>query len=457
MAMFGSKKAKPSEGSDLVLAYLEDAQRVRATVIALDPKGREVPASLVAVTEERVTLSFQGRVMAEKGEAVSLIFFLDGLRLKAKGRLQELKTGTMILDLPASIELAERRRQPRARLNQREGATAIALTGLFEGIGLTGSIDNISEGGLCLKVGRAMNVKTQGPMHLGPNLISVGEPFMLIKLSKLPKCPLIELAGVATHVASEGGILSVGIAFEAGKGGLLGPVKALVSSRASAIPATVPPKARRLQEPKAEPGEAPIELATPRPVQAKTSEPPPAPAPEPTPEPAPAPPVPAPASETTAEAPEPTARGSALLRMKKRARTILLAMPSGPDRDALALLPCPGGYGKGGGPAPRAGPPAPPRGGAGRGGVRVTFPERVACLGEAQLVSGDGGVAELRGLALATLIRQRLEAPVLLAEASVDAELVLGAQESGVAQVLVKPYDLDEDFLSLIEGHLGLA
>jgi hypothetical protein len=39
----------------------------------------------------------------------------------------------------------------------------------------------------------------------------------------------------------------------------------------------------------------------------------------------------------------------------------------------------------------------------------------------------------------------------------VDAELVLGAQASGVAQVLVKPYDLDEAFLSLIEGHLGLA
>ncbi|MBK9797858.1 MAG: hypothetical protein IPP58_15530 [Holophagaceae bacterium] len=439
MAMFGSKKAKPSEGSELVLAYLEDAQRVRATVIALDPKGREIPASLVAVTEERVTLSIQGRVMAEKGEAVSLIFFLDGLRLKAKGRLQELKTGTMILELPTAIELAERRRQPRARLNQREGATAIALTGLFEGIGLTGSIDNISEGGLCLKVGRAMNVKTQGPMHLGPNLISVGEPFMLIKLSKLPKCPLIELAGVATHVASEGGILSVGIAFEAGKSGLLGPVKALVSSRASAIPATVPPKARRLQEPKAEPGEAPIELASPRPVQAKTSEPTPAPEPPPAPsaEPAPAPPAPAPEAQAAAEAPELSARGSALLRMKKRARSILLAMPSGPDRDALAVFLSLDGYGK----------------------VRVaaTLTELLECLEEAQLVFVDGGVAELQGLALATLIRQRLEAPVLLAEASVDSELVLGAQESGVAQVLVKPYDLDEDFLNLIEGHLGLA
>ena len=213
MAMFGLKKSKPSEGSDLALAYLEDAQRVRATVLAIDPKGREIPASLVPVTEERVSLSNQGRIMAEKGEPIGLLFYLDGLRLKATGKLLDLKTGTLTMELPGSIVLAERRKKPRARLNQREGATAIALTGLFEGIGLTGTIDNISEGGLCMKVGRAMNVKTQGPMHLGPNLVSVGEVFMLIKLSKLPKCPLIEIGGLATHVASEGGLLSVGIAF----------------------------------------------------------------------------------------------------------------------------------------------------------------------------------------------------------------------------------------------------
>ena len=442
MAMFGSKKTKPSEGAELVLAYLEDAQRVRATVIALDPKGREIPASLVAVTEERITLSIQGKVMAEKGESIGLIFFLDGLRLKTKGRVQDLKTGTMILELPSSIELAERRKQPRARLNQREGAIAIALTGLFEGIGLTGTLDNISEGGLCLKVGRAMNVKTQGPMHLGPNLISVGEPFMLIKLSKLPKCPLIELSGVATHVASEGGILSVGIAFESGKQSLLSPVKALVASRSSGIPSTVPPKARRIQEPEPALGETPIELAAPRPIPVKTPElPPPPAAPEPVVEvvqPTPATvPSPAPVTAAVPEKVETIPRGSALLRVKKRSRGILLAMPEGADREALAAFLSNDGYGR----ILRA----------------ATLTEVLTQLDQVHLAFVDGGVAELQGLALASLIHQRLEAPVLLAEASVDAELVLGAQENGVAQVLVKPYGLDEDFLCMVEGHLGLA
>ncbi len=272
MAMFGMRKTKPTEGSELVLAYLEEAQRVRTALLAFDPMGRETPASLVAVTEERVTLSIQGRVMAEKGEPLSLVFHLDGLRFKATGRIQESKAGTLLLDLPTNIDLAERRKNPRARLNQREGATAIALTGLFDGVGLTGTIDNISGGGMCLKVGRAMNVKTQGPMHLGPNLLSVGEVFMLIKLSKLPKCPLIELGGTATHVASEGGLLSVGIAFESGKDSLLGPVRSLVSSRSNSIPSSVPPKVRRAQEAAARPEEPSIGLAPARPTPKKEPE-----------------------------------------------------------------------------------------------------------------------------------------------------------------------------------------
>jgi len=437
MAMFGLKKSKPSEGSELVLAYLEDAQRVRATILAVDPKGREIPASLVVVTEERVTLGVQGRVMAEKGEPIGLLFYLDGLRLKATGRLQELKPGTLVMELPTTITLAERRKKPRARLNQREGATAIALTGLFDGIGLTGAIDNISEGGMCLKVGRAMNVKTQGPMHMGPNLLSKGDVFMVIKLNKLPKCPLIEVGGVAAHVASEGNGLSVGITFESGKETILGPVKTMVTSRSGSLPTSVPPKARR-QPPKAEPAEPAVELAPPRPAQKK--EPDPAPAPPPAPALEPQPPAPAPVPETAPPQPDSANRGSALYRMKKRTRGVLLAMPEGPDREVLAGFLTADGYGK----------------------VRVaaTLTELLDELDEVQLVFVDDGVAELQGLALASLLQQRLdgqETPVVLAEASVDAELVLGAQQVGVAQVLVKPYALDAEFLQMIEGHLGIA
>ena len=413
MAIFGSKKAKSSEGSDLALAYLEEAQRLRATLVLLDPKGREIPASLVTITDERVTLSTQGKVLADKGDAVGILLFVDGLRLKVSSHALDVKPGTLVLDAPGSIELAERRKKARARLNPREGAAITALTGLFDGIGLTGSIENISEGGLCMRVGRAMNVKTQGPMHLGPNLVSVGDPFMLIKLTKLPKCPPIELGGVVTHVAAEGGGLVVGIAFEPGKEALLSPVKALVASRASAIPSAVPPKARRLQEAEAQPDDAGVELAAVRPAPKREPEPPP-PLPEP---PAPMaatapPPPPEPTPDVTHDHPEHGGRSLALLRVKKRSRGILLAMPEGGDRQALEAFLLQDGYG--------------------RVKVAGTLTELLEQVEDVQLVFVDGGVAELQGLQLASLILQRLEGerlPVVLAEGFVDAELVLGAQE----------------------------
>jgi DNA-binding response OmpR family regulator len=135
-------------------------------------------------------------------------------------------------------------------------------------------------------------------------------------------------------------------------------------------------------------------------------------------------------------------RSQAILRMKKRTRGILLALPAGPEREALASFLGQDGYG------------------------RVPCADTLTDLLEQldrpglHLIFVDGGVAELQGLALASLLRHRMGdelPPVILAEDSVDADLVLGAQETGVAQILVKPYDLDQDFLHMIEGHLGIG
>jgi DNA-binding response OmpR family regulator len=115
-------------------------------------------------------------------------------------------------------------------------------------------------------------------------------------------------------------------------------------------------------------------------------------------------------------------------------------MREGPDRDALAAFLMADGYGQ---VLPVA-----------------TLTELLGFLDRASLVFVDGGVAEIQGIALASLLRRKLQEdmpPVILAEDTVDSELVMGAQETGVAQILVKPYDLDHDFLHLIEEHLGIG
>ncbi len=438
MAMFGSKKSKPSEGSELVLAYLEEAQRVRTHLTLMDAKDRSVTATLTSVTEERVSLSLQTPLQADKGASLSLMFILDGLRFKTSARLLEMKPGSAVLDLPTAISLAERRKRPRARLNPREGATAIALTGLFDGVGINGTIENISETGVCIRVDRAMEVKTQRKMHMGANLLAVGQPLMLIKLTKLPKCPTLELEGTVAYLDASQGLL-VGIAFDPGKASLLAPVRALVASRTAAIPMTVPPKARRQVE---DDGEDEGTHHRPAPKQEPEA------APETPPADTTAAPViePPPASPTQELDPVPVVhlddRSQALLRVKKRTRGILLAMPEGPHRDLLQGFLAEEGYG------------------------RVLCADTLTDLLDhldhpgLHLVLVDGGVAEVQGLALASLLRHRMGEdmpPVVLAEESVDAELVLGAQEAGVAQILVKPYGLDPDFLHMLEEHLGIG
>lgn len=439
MAMFGSKKSKPSEGSELVLAYLEEAQRLRTHLTLMDGQDRGVPATLASVTEERVSLNLQSPLQADKGASLSLVFVLDGLRFKTSARLLEMKPGSAVLDLPTAISLAERRKRPRARLNPREGATAIALTGLFDGVGINGTIENISETGVCIRVDRAMEVKTQRKMHMGANLLAVGQPLMLIKLTKLPKCPTLELEGTVAYLDASQGLL-VGIAFDPGKASLLAPVRALVASRTTAIPTGVPLKARRQVEDDGE-GEGPHHHL-PAPKQE------PEPAPEAPPAATSAAPVPLPPPASPAPEPDPDSivhpedRSQALLRVKKRTRGILLAMPGGPDRDLLEAFLAEEGYG------------------------RILCADTLTDLLDhldhpgLHLVLVDGGVAEVQGLALASLLRHRMGEdmpPVVLAEESVDAELVLGAQETGVAQILVKPYGLDPDFLHMLEEHLGIG
>ncbi|BDU70392.1 hypothetical protein GETHOR_24930 [Geothrix oryzae] len=443
MAMFGLKKSKPSEGSEVVLAYLEEAQRVRTAITLMDGNGRSVAATLASVSEERVGLNLQGPLMADKGVNLSLFFVLDGLRFKAVGRLLEMKAGSAALELPAAISLAERRKKPRARLNAREGATATVLTGLFDGVGINGSVENISETGVCVRVDRAMEVKTQRKMHLGPNLMPVGQPLMLVKLSKLPKCPTIELAGTVAYMDASNQGLLVGIAFESGKESLLAPVRALVASRTTAIPTSVPPKARRQPEADRE-AEEPIHRPAPKKEPEAAPAPPPAPpaAPAPAAPSAPEPPPPAAPVMPVAPAAPIDERSQALLRVKKRTRGILLAMPEGPDRNQLAAFLTEDGYG--------------------RVLCAATLTDLLDHLDRPglNLVLVDGGVAEVQGLGLASLLKHRMEEdmpPVILAEASVDADLVLGAQETGVAQILVKPYALDQDFRRMIEEHLGIG
>ena len=275
VAIFGFGKDKGGEDATLlVLAYLEDALRLRSPFVLQGPLKHEIAATLHSVSEDGRTFRLLPEVpfRADKGGKVDFTLIHEGLRLGASTRVAEARDGVAVLHFPESLRLMERRRLPRARINPKENATLTALQDIFEGIGITSTLDNLSEGGARVKVERAINISSQKPMVLGTHLVTPGLGFMVLKLNNLPKsAPTLETKGKAVYISHGAGSLMVGFAFDKPPQAVEAALRRLVAGRAKPIPDAIPPKARRLKEPPKEvPKEAAQELPpeAPRPVPA---------------------------------------------------------------------------------------------------------------------------------------------------------------------------------------------
>ena len=193
MALFGFGKDRKEAGavSESVLAYLEEAQRTRAPFTLAGPRRTEVQATLLGIDEAAGTLHFQAAAVppVDKGARVEFLFIQDGLRVGGSGTVADVRATQVLVGLPEALELKERRSQPRARLNPKEGATLTALTGLFEGVGITGVVENLSEGGARVRVEKALNLKGEKRLPLSAILVPAGQPFMLVKLNHVAQVP----------------------------------------------------------------------------------------------------------------------------------------------------------------------------------------------------------------------------------------------------------------------------
>ncbi|MGA2081449.1 MAG: response regulator [Holophaga sp.] len=461
MAIFGFGKDRKEGGPafEQVLAYLEDAQRTRAPFTLVGPRKTEAAATLQAIDEAAGVLAFQvqGPLAADKGARIEILFLLEGLRLGAATQVVEVRSGLVQAALPEALELRERRCQPRARLNPKEGATLTALTGLFEGVGITGVVENLAEGGARVRVEKALNLKGEKRLPLGTALFPPGQEFMVVKLNKVPKCPAVmELEGRAVFLDGSAGGLVVGLAFNPPRADVATALRNLVASRTSPIPSTLPPKARRKPEataPEAPPGAArtpeppapkpapaqpaaatPPPSAAPTPPQPAAANPPQAAAPQSPQVAAPRPPQPAPPVPAAAPAPAQPPRNEAVLRLRKRSRAVVALVPTPAAGDLLKDFLQEEGYGR----------------------VLVTSSrkELKEFLQQPNLavLFLDGNLGTLDALQLASDLAAAHPAlpPTILAVEEVSAAVVLAARRHGVAQILIKPYTLDAAFSELL-------
>ena len=439
MALFGYGKEKKGQGqADLVLAYIEDAQRVRTPFKLSNSRGVEITALLIGLSTENglATFQLQGVLAGDKGSPIQATFILDGLRVGGRFLIVSSRTGQVDLALPEELEVLERRKKPRAKLNPREGATLTALSGIFEGTGMTGIIENLSETGARIRVERAMEIKGERKQSLHTSLIQPGHAFGILRLSKLPRLPgAWECSGQGIYLEGGSAALFLGVSFNSFPSEALGALRTLIGSRVTPIPSTLPPKTRRSAEP---------EPATTGPVSPRPDEPTLKPKEaDPLLEVA-APPVPA-IEEAAAEPPAAEelapSRNPALLRLKKRSRTVVVvATPGNAHRYLLVDHLTEEGYGK--------------------VLVAQTLQDLLGLLEEASpnLLVIEDGVAELQGLELVEALHRIHDElpPIILALEEISTATVLAARRVGVASLMVKPYELDEGFSAVLEEALGL-
>jgi CheY-like chemotaxis protein len=444
---FGKDKKDPANASEQVLAYLEEAQRARTPFTLTGPRKTEATAAIQSIDESQGLVSFQvaGPWTVEKGARLQLTFIVDGVRVGGTCTVAEARANLVTAGLPEALELRERRGQPRARLNPKEGTTLTALTGLFEGVGINGNVENLSEGGARIRVEKAMSLKGEKRLPLGTGLVPAGQPFMLIKLNKAPKCvAVMELEGRAVFLDTGGGGLAMGIAFDKLRPDHASALRSLVASRTTAIPSALPQKARRRQEAPAPEPARPVpaqQEAAAVPAQQEASGAPGVPpsaglaprAPS-------APQAAATAGPEAAPALVAAPRNEALLRLKKRARTVVALAPSPGFGDLLRDHLQEEGYGK----------------------VLVTASskELMDFLQQPNLavLLIDGDFSTLDALQFVTRLKagQANLPPIILAGQEVSTSIVLAAHRAGVSQMLVKPYALDAALTDLLNQQMGL-
>ncbi|MDR0498599.1 MAG: response regulator [Holophagales bacterium] len=252
MALFGFGKDKQKdEANPVVMAYLEDAQMIKSPAMLLDAHKNEIPCSISAIQEDAglLHLHLNANLFAEKGSKIHFILIMDNMRIMGASKINEVRPGNAVIDIPESFEIYERRKKQRAKINPREGTTCTLLTGLFDGIGITGLVENISETGARMKVENAIEIKTEKKFSISSRTLKVGQIFPIVKISKIPHCIVtIECGGKAVYTEATVGNFYIGLSFEEFKSEYARIIETFVSSRNSPPPTALPPRVRRQKE-----------------------------------------------------------------------------------------------------------------------------------------------------------------------------------------------------------------
>lgn len=210
MPLFSRKKAKPKDTAgvitelDEILGYLDEVYRKRIPLVYTHNK-KTYETDILMMEPKHKALRIQQSSAASRipNNADLLVgFALDKTwwAFKAKFLMIENKP---YIGLPQLIKHNERRQASRTSFSPREQVKVTVLS-LSGGHGVFGMAKDISTDGMCMYIDKAMKVAGEKEIPPSPDIFKPGSKLEMVKLNRVPGCPLLEIQGVAKRVFQDG-------------------------------------------------------------------------------------------------------------------------------------------------------------------------------------------------------------------------------------------------------------
>ena len=209
MPLFSRKKTKSNDEAlinteDEVLGYLDEVYRKRIP-LTLRLKGKSADTDILYMDEKNKVLRVQQDLFRgiQHGMDVSVGFPLDRTWWTFKSKFVLVNEKPHIL-IPKAIHHSERRKHLRTSFTPREQVKVTVLEGLGSGNGVFGMAVDIGTGGISLTIEKAMNLSNEREIPPTETLFKPGTKLAIVKINRLPGCPLMEVSGIAKRVWRDG-------------------------------------------------------------------------------------------------------------------------------------------------------------------------------------------------------------------------------------------------------------
>jgi len=203
MSFLFKSKTEGNENSintlDEILGYFDEIAKQRKE-IEIRVKKKTFSCGIYEINEKKKILRIQDKDMAlYNKDTVKCGFALDNTWFSFNSTLMIIDNKPHI-NIPKEISQNERRKHKRVSFAQRENANASILESFSKGIGITGSILNISLGGICVEINRALAIENEREVTPQPNLIKSGTKLGLVRIKGITGFAELDTNGVVNEI-----------------------------------------------------------------------------------------------------------------------------------------------------------------------------------------------------------------------------------------------------------------